>query len=321
MFLKSAWSDRIRSKYDHANLSQVLQSEFGAETTLGSDKLQTLLLLLMRNASTNSPWPVSNNPRAMFNDQNRDDSNLSLPLWKLVRASTAAPSYFGPEVIELGRESFVFVDGGVTPYNNPAFQLFLMATIPPYRLCWPTGEDRMLLVSVGTGTSSGVSRSLSPRQMTVLYTASSIPNALIFSAMQEQDLLCRVFGTCLIGDPIDQEVGDLIGVAGPTIPKLFTYLRFNCDLSARGLESLGVAHIKPQHVQALDSVSHTAELKEVGQHLAKRVHPDFFNGFLHVPVDATQPSGLGKRANGSFSPLQAIARHVPRWRRHSGPGV
>jgi hypothetical protein len=30
-------------------------------------------------------------------------------------------------------------------YNNPAFQLFLMATAEPYNLSWPTGEKEMLL--------------------------------------------------------------------------------------------------------------------------------------------------------------------------------
>ena len=41
-----------------------------------SAKLRTLLLLVMRNATTDSPWPVSNNPRAKYNDPARADSNL-----------------------------------------------------------------------------------------------------------------------------------------------------------------------------------------------------------------------------------------------------
>jgi hypothetical protein len=28
-------------------------------------------------------------------------------------------------------------------YNNPSFQLFLMATLEPYRLCWEAGDDKM----------------------------------------------------------------------------------------------------------------------------------------------------------------------------------
>jgi Patatin-like phospholipase len=121
--------------------------------------LQTLLLLILRNATTDSPWPLSNNPGAKFNTTTLDDCNLQLPLWQLVRASTAAPTYFPPEVVPVGPQHLIFVDGGVTMYNNPAFQLFLMATVEPYNLGWSTGAhwltgvNQMLLVSIGTGTS------------------------------------------------------------------------------------------------------------------------------------------------------------------------
>ena len=77
----------------------------GAETKLGSDQLQTLLMIVLRNATTDSPWPVSNNPYAKYNDPTRPDCNLELPLWQLVRASTAAPTYFPPEVVRIGRRS------------------------------------------------------------------------------------------------------------------------------------------------------------------------------------------------------------------------
>jgi patatin-like phospholipase/acyl hydrolase len=134
MFVKSNLLRRLRYKFEDEPLAVKLREVFGADATFGSEKLQTLLLLVMRNATTDSPWPLSNNPYARYNARNRDDCNLSLPLWQLIRASTAAPTYFPPEVVMLspgtanGRE-FVFVDGGVTMYNNPAFQMFLMATV------------------------------------------------------------------------------------------------------------------------------------------------------------------------------------------------
>src|SRR5206468_3062225 len=102
------------------------------------------------------------------------------PLWQLVRASTAAPTYFPPEMIEIGENRFIFVDGGVTMYNNPAFQLFLMATVEPYNLRWQTGRDKMLVVSIGTGTAPGANKDLQTGQMNLLYNASSIPSALMF---------------------------------------------------------------------------------------------------------------------------------------------
>jgi patatin-like phospholipase/acyl hydrolase len=88
-------------KFEDEKLAGKLKMEFGADTTLGSNKLQTLLILVMRNASTDSPWPLSNNPYAKYNDGRRPDCNLNLPLWQLVRASTAAPVYFPPEVVTI----------------------------------------------------------------------------------------------------------------------------------------------------------------------------------------------------------------------------
>ena len=153
MFDKASLLKRFRYKYEDEKLSKKLKSVFGEQTTLGSAKLNTLLMMVMRNATTDSPWPVSNNPKAKYNARNRDDCNLNIPLWQLIRASTAAPVFFPPEEVEMGKQKFVFVDGGITSYNNPAFQLFLLATLEPYHLRWPTGEDNMFVVSIGTGTS------------------------------------------------------------------------------------------------------------------------------------------------------------------------
>ena len=37
--------------------------------------------MVMRNATTDSPWPVSNNPFAKYNAKDRKDCNLNLYLW------------------------------------------------------------------------------------------------------------------------------------------------------------------------------------------------------------------------------------------------
>ena len=59
----------------------------------------------------------------------------------------------------------------------------------------------MLVVSVGTGTSPVAKADLNPDEMNFLYNMKSIPSTLMFAALNEQDLLCRVFGKCLAGDP------------------------------------------------------------------------------------------------------------------------
>jgi len=294
MFVKANLLRRLRYKFEDEPLAAQLKQVFEAGTTLGSEELRTLLLLVMRNASTDSPWPISNNPYAKYNDSAHPHCNLKFPLWQLVRASTAAPTYFPPEVIVLpsaplgGEREFVFVDGGVTMYNNPAFQMFLMATLDRYwakkpEARWRPGADRMLIVSVGTGTSPDARQGLEPDEMNLLFNATTIPSALMFAALNEQDLLCRVFGDCRAGDPIDREVGDLIGAVGPLQhgQKLFTYLRYNADLTREGLDALGCNDIKPETVQQLDSIDGIPALRTVGERVAEtKVLERHFDGFL-----------------------------------------
>jgi uncharacterized protein len=295
MFDKARLLRRFRYKFEDERLAETLRdvlNEYrtpeermsGRDLTLGSPALQTLLMLVMRNASTDSPWPVSSNPHAKYNDSSRHDCNLDIPLWQLVRASTAAPTYFPPEVVDVGRHRFVFVDGGVTMYNNPAFLLFLMATMEPYRLQWPAGRDTMLLVSVGTGTSAAANADLQPSEMNLLYNAGSIPSALMYGALNEQDMLCRVFGDCVCGGVLDREIGDLCGVAGPVQPQLFTYARYNVELTRAALDDLDLPNVQPQQVQQLDSIAHMKDLTMVGRSLAERVvRAEHFDRFLNAP--------------------------------------
>lgn len=290
MFDKAGLLRRFRYKFEDEQLAALLQRQLGTGATLSDPRLKTLLMLVMRNATTDSPWPVSNNPRAKYNAVDRDTNNSKLPLWQLVRASTAAPTYFPPESIRIGSREFIFVDGGVTMYNNPAFQLFLMATVAPYNVCWETGERNMLLVSIGTGTSPNANANLAPGDLNLMYNASSIPSALMFAASNEQDFLCRVFGRTLAGDELDREVGDLIGPAdplpegripGPVHPKLFTYMRYNAELTLKGLADIGITDVLPDHVQQMDSVEHIKELQKVGRAVAKKkVRPEHFQDFV-----------------------------------------
>jgi hypothetical protein len=88
----------------------------------------------------------------------------------------------------------------------------------------------------------------------------------MFAALNEQDLLCRVFGDCLAGDPLDREIGDLIGSAGPLTreQKLFTYVRYNAA---------------PEAVQKLDSIDGIPALRKVGKAVADaKVEEEHFAG-------------------------------------------
>jgi uncharacterized protein len=286
MFDKAGIVRRLQYQYKSEPLALQLQQVFGATTTLGAPEIETLLLLVMRNATTDSPWPVSNNPFAKYNNAKHGACNLHFPLWQLVRASTAAPTYFPPEVIDCGGRPFVFVDGGVTMYNNPAFQMFLMATVDRYWVQapadsrgWKTGVDDMMIVSIGTGTSAGENDSLRPDEMNLIFNATTIPSALMYAALNEQDFLCRVFGDCVAGPPLDREVDDMLASRGPLEKKLFRYIRYNAALTPEGLAALGCGGIEPTRVQRLDSIDALADLQKIGTAVAeervKAAHFDF----------------------------------------------
>lgn len=268
MFEKQALYKRLQSKYKSDPLKMKLEEVFKENTELGSDDLKTLLMIVTRNVTTDSPWPITNNPLAKYNDVSRDDCNLRLPLWQLVRASTAAPVYFPAEVVEVGSRTFVFVDGGVTPYNNPAFLLYRNVVAPPFKLQWETGEQRLLILSFGTGHRRLIGRSAEDPNRNLMEIAASIPSEMMNGMAYDQDINCRVVGRCVFGPSLDQEVGDLI-ISGP-MNRQFTYARFDPLLDFDGLEQLGITGVDPEKVSKLDSIAAIDDMLEIGRRYGRK---------------------------------------------------
>jgi len=292
MFDKQILLERWYSLYKADPLKKLLKKTFGSNTTLKPDDLKCLFLAVTLNRTTDSPWPISSNPQAKYNDTKRPDCNLNIPLWKIVRASTAAPIFFPPEIITWDpadlSKAFVFIDGGMTPYNNPAFLLYRMVTEPVYRLGWPAGEDKLQLISVGTGAAPSVEKfSFVPGQG-VIANASAIPLSLMYGAMVDQDINCRHIGRCVHGDVIDREIGDLIPVdqQGRRFPlsenlgRRFLYARYNANLCREELCNQGLDDIDPVKVQKLDAITQIENLRRIGRKAAEQVTREHFEGFI-----------------------------------------
>jgi hypothetical protein len=145
--LQGTWAP----KFPSAPLKAELDRQLGADTTLDSDKILTGLMIMSKRLDTGSPWPLNNGGRGKYAAEDG-----ALRLTEIVRASTAAPTYFAPEEIPIrSRNGTVvegaFVDGGVTPFNDPALQLLMLAALQGHGFSWRTGKDRLLIISVGTG--------------------------------------------------------------------------------------------------------------------------------------------------------------------------
>ena len=278
MFSKGSWTQQWRFKYKPEAIAGFFKSRFveedGAPALLGTRRLKTLLLIVMRNGSTGSAWPVCNNPAALFNDRDHEECNLDIPLWQLLRASTAAPTYFPPEEIRLGGKTCLFMDGGITPYNNPALIAVLMATLPRYHIDWPANRHALHLTSVGTGLARAKLPGKAAADLNILDHVRYIAPALIGTIAAEQDLLCRVLGDCLHGSVWDTEVGAL------EMPSLlnareqkFTYVRYDQPLD----ESNPKIKNLPGGQARLDDLELIPLLQELGKEYAeKHVRPRHF---------------------------------------------
>ncbi len=71
MFCKAPWWKLRGGLFDAKNLSVFLREFFvetdGSLSVTGTQRLKTIMLLVMRNASTGSAWPVTNHAGAKYN--------------------------------------------------------------------------------------------------------------------------------------------------------------------------------------------------------------------------------------------------------------
>jgi patatin-like phospholipase len=268
----------VRAFYDDAGLIKELKDVFGAETTMGDVSLQTGLVIVTKRLDSGSVWPISNNPRGKYFGVRPESSviaNSAYPLWQVVRASTAAPRYFDPEPIEIsrgkpGEKSIAgeFVDGGVSPFNNPALQALMYATLRGCGIGWPTGADNLLLISVGTGSRD-------PKNAPASVAAGNALKSLL-SVMDDcaelVELLLQWMSSSRTARVIDRELGDLHDDLIAQVP-LLTYQRYNVALTQESLTALGMrfADERVEGLSAMDDPENMMTLQEIGAKMAKQL--------------------------------------------------
>jgi patatin-like phospholipase/acyl hydrolase len=275
---------RAWSKYPGKPLRQRLDLEFGSYT-FGDPALRTTLMIVMHNRTTDSPWPLCNNPSALYNRGGEKSTrhNLEQRLSDLLAASTAAPAFFPSVTLSLGAGEKEFVDGGVTAHNNPALQMFLTATIPEYEMNWPVGVDNLLLISVGTGFAPARLQNLGRLRRHIIYVATNTPTGLMFAAANHNDVVCRAFGETRFGPYLDSELQRMMpgGLPG----KLFTYARYNLKFDNETINQYGVFDVPAQQLTKLDAVQHVETLIGLGKAYAHaNLKPEHLAGFKGVLV-------------------------------------
>ncbi len=301
IFTKVCLPERLWHKYPSAQIEEHLKNAFGATTTLGDPRLGTLVVIVTKNATRGNDWFFTNNHNNPLSTRDKD-----IPLWHIVRASSAAPTYFPPHAFAVPDDTgtpqtYEFIDGGVSSYNNPSFQVFLEATAPEYGINWPMGVNKLLLMSLGTGYSPVTIQEGEAKDYTVLNWAGYVLKELMNEANLEQNVLMS-----LIGERPAQEPSASPDLAIPRAPsgtpsesalthtsdglqpnKLLTYQRITIELTRQRLDQLGIAtgiplhHVDPLKVREMDAVDQIPNMQLVGEAVAKeQVHMDRLISFF-----------------------------------------
>ncbi len=283
-FRRRPWFEGFwAAKFDSAALRAVILEHFGP-LTLGSDELLCGLGIVAKRLDTGSVWLFHNHPRGPYfapeNPPAGFVSNRDLLITDLLRASTAAPTYFAPELIEVARGvKGLFVDGGVSPHNNPALLMFALATLKGYGFRWPIGADRMMLVSVGTGaTAPKPTLEWVKRRPAVLLAI-----AALRSLMQDTDRLGQMLLQWMSDTPtpwiIDGEVGSLAEDMIGENP-LLHYLRYDAPISRDWLTQhlgLKLTAAEVEAISAMDRPDNSERLLDIGRKAAERqIRPEHF---------------------------------------------
>lgn len=295
IFTKSFLPVRFWHSYPGGPLERILKQVLGESTTLGSDQLRTQILIVAKNATLGNDWFFANNPENRFFPQ-----NSGLPLWQIVRSSSAAPTYFPPMTMSIPDETgkpqaYEFIDGGVSSYNNPALQVFLEATIPAYGHGWPMGADRLLLMSLGTGFNPVTIPEGEAAHYELIDWGRYVVKEMMNEANLQQNVLMHLIGQrpptvpsamseltssgASSGIPDDEALTTMGSFMGAQ--KLVTYQRITVGLTRARLDGLGLPKIDPVKVREMDAADQIGNMQQIGEKIAKeQVHMDLLRTFF-----------------------------------------
>jgi Patatin-like phospholipase len=269
----------LSPKFPGQRVQDALDEYLGAETTIDSAVVRTGLMIMTKRLDTGSPWPLHNHPRARYWAQ---DGKLFLT--QVVRASTAAPTYFEPQEMTIAsRDGSVtkaaFVDGGVSPFNDPSLQLLMLAALDGHGFRWQTGRDRLLLVSVGTGTYKQTFSTEKLLGMTAAEQGLRSLQSLMDDTSRVNHAMLQWLTHTVTPWTIDRAVGDM-QTDSANGPQLATYARYNVLLDQKWLATEVKVDYAPDRlakIAEMDDPTNMDELAAIGRvAAATQIKPDHF---------------------------------------------
>ncbi|MEL7145177.1 MAG: hypothetical protein AAFO69_02315, partial [Bacteroidota bacterium] len=263
-----------KENYSSERLAQYLKSdEAFRDIAIGDqEQINCGLVINTKRADTYSLWSLANHPDGAFYEANKH-----LKLWELTKASSSAPYYFKPTALQIPDEngqmmSTAFIDGGVSLANNPAWQLFLVATVPSFGFNCETGEDKMSIITIGTGSGLPKEKAEKMLKKRGISWAADIPDLFMTDASELNQVALCAFGKN-IGEEqyIDSQFGNMEDV-NYLSSKLFSFQRYNVQFAKSVLnERLGF-NFSDKELRSLTQMDHVENMEDwakIGQRYAK----------------------------------------------------
>ncbi len=274
-------------KYKADDVAKALSDVLGT-TMMRDTDFRTGLLVVLKRLDSGSTWSLTNNPDSRYFKVNperpKNIPNGEYPLWQVVRASTAAPTFFAGEKIRIhSNESLerrdtvgLFIDGGVSPHNNPALQALMVATMDGYRFGWKAGADNILLISVGTGKADA--------KVDLSSRITDMPAAQAMLALKNlmedcNDLVEVVLQWVAKPTPTARMIDREVGIAGPVLGGgrgMLTYHRYNAIFTSEWFAGAGLDVGEPvdalylSTMQRMDEPRNLDRLTQLGTAVAEK---------------------------------------------------
>lgn len=271
----------LKANYNYQAMEDGLKQAFG-DIILGGEQIKTGLCIVAKRADTNSIWPLINHPKGKFYDSELG-KNKNIPLWQAVRASSAAPTYFAPQMIDvMDGQKAAFIDGGLSMANNPSLTLLMIATLNGFPFHWKMGEENLLLVSVGTGYNVFKKYVKEIDESTMLSWATNIPDMLMQDASWQNRVILQWLSKSPTADCMDMEIGDMDGDLLGGKP-LISYLRYNFCITEDDLNGLGLKKIftvaDVKSITDMSNADNRQLLYQIGEKASSSIKPGHFDKF------------------------------------------
>lgn len=320
-----------KPRFDAARLEAALARELG-DHELGSPALKTGFALFAKRIDTGSAWTLTNNPRsAYWEGPPGGFPNKRLLIRKLVLASAAAPTFFEERRIRLVPDDEpvlpgvdvegAFVDGAVAALNDPSLQLLKVATLAPYGFNWGSGDDRLMMTSVGTGYWRPMIRAEELERSPLYRLAPAAAQAVeaLKAMIHDASLNTLVTMQALSSPPrpwrINSEIGDMANARISPVPVLH-FQRFDARLDDDAeMARLGLTYDAPTLAAFKDMATSDgavlACLHEIGRSAGedyfrrRQGEPEWENAYFPQRFD---PPYFKPPAGPARSQLEAMSR-------------